>query len=107
MNNQDFFIIGIIVVLVILRFVRIGECFESLNTNNYPCDKYPLNSNCTCPSDAPQRVVLGQFPMNYGEKSPYVYTCVPPNAPEPNTTIWPNQDPNEQGILRKNKCSSN
>jgi hypothetical protein len=107
MNNQEIFIIVIIVVLVILKFVKLGEGFEAMNTNNFPCDKYPLNSNCTCPVDAPQRVVLGQFPMNYGEKSPYVYTCVPASAPEPSTTVWPNQDPDEVRMPRKTKCSSN
>jgi hypothetical protein len=77
-----------------------------MNTNNFPCDKHPLNSNCTCPIDAPQRVVLGQFPMNYGEKSPYIYTCVPATAQEPQTTVWPNQDPNEPKLRLKSKCSS-
>jgi hypothetical protein len=101
MNNQEIFIIVVIVILVIMRFVKLSEGFE---VNNFPCDKNPLNSNCTCPTDAPQRVVLGQFPMNYGEKSPYVYTCVPANAPEPPTTIWPNLDPNEPKNQRK--CNS-
>jgi hypothetical protein len=95
MNIQQIFILVLIVILVILRFVKSCEGFE---VNNFPCDKNPLNSNCTCPTDAPQRVVLGQFPMNYGEKSPYVYTCVPTNAPEPLTTIWPNQNPFEQKL---------
>ena len=101
MNNQEIFIVVLIVILVIMRFVKLSESFE---VNNFPCDKNPLNSNCTCPVDAPQRVVLGQFPMNYGEKSPYVYTCVPPDAPEPSTTVWPNQDPNEPKSQRN--CGS-
>ncbi len=107
MNNQEIFIIVIIVVLIIMKFYNFGEGFEGMNMNDFPCDKYPLNSNCTCPIDAPQKVVLGKFPMNYGEKSPYVYTCVLSSDPEQSTTIWPNQDPNEQRTLRKSKCSSN
>lgn len=109
MNNQEIFILVTIAILVFFKFVKFEEGFELVNPylNNFPCDKYPLNSNCTCPTDAPQRVVLGQFPMNYGEKSPYVYTCVPSNAPEPSTTIWPNQDLNEKKEQTKSKCSSN
>lgn len=95
MNNQEIFIIVLIITLFIIKLVKFVEGFESYGNNDFPCNKNPLNSNCTCPSDAPQRVVLGQFPMNYGEKSPYVYTCVPASAPEPSTTVWPNQDPNE------------
>lgn len=90
MNNQEIFITVMIVILVIIRFVKLGECFEVTNSNNFPCANHPLNSNCTCPSNAPQKVVLGQFPMNYGEQSPYVFTCVPAEAPEPQTTVWPN-----------------
>ena len=101
MNNQEIFIVVLIVILVVIRFVKFSEGFE---VNNYPCDKHPLNSNCTCPANAPQRVVLGQFPMNYGEKSPYVYTCVPADAPEPSTTVWTNQDPNEPKKIKK--CDS-
>lgn len=107
MNYQEIFIVVIIVILIIFKFVKFCEGFESVNINNFPCEKYPLNSNCTCPTDVPQRVVLGQFPMNYGEKSPYVYTCVPADAPEPSTTVWPNQDPNEPKTSRKTTCSSN
>lgn len=98
MNNQEILIIVLIVILVVMRFGNFCEGFE---VNDFPCDKHPLNSNCTCPANAPQRVVLGKFPMNYGEKSPYVYTCVPAEAQEPNTNVWPNQDPNEP-----KKCDS-
>lgn len=104
MNNQEIFIMVIIIILVIMKFVKCSEGFEGTNINNYPCDKHPFNSNCTCPANVPQRVVLGQLPMNYGEKSPYVYTCVPASAPEPQTTIWPNQDPNESKTSIKTKC---
>jgi len=85
MNNQEILIIILIIILVIMKFLKLYENFE---INNFPCEKNPFNSNCTCPSDAPQRVILGEFPLNYGEKSPYLYTCVPSNAPEPKTTIW-------------------
>ena len=108
MNNSDILIIVLIIILVILKFLRLDECFEALNTNNYPCDKHPLNTNCTCPADVPQRVVLGQFPMNYGSSSPNVYTCVPASAPEPNTTIWPNLEAPDLSLLekKKNYCKS-
>ena len=88
MFKQEIFILVIIIVLIIVRFVKIGECFESMYNNNFPCETNPTNSNCTCPSDSPKKIVLGQFPMNYGEQSPYKYTCVPENAMEPNPNAW-------------------
>lgn len=101
MNNQEIFIVVLIIVLVIMKFTNLGEAFEITNVNDFPCDKNPLNSNCTCPADKPQKIVVGQFPMNYGEKSPYVYTCVSGDAPEPRTTVWPNLDPNEPKKAKK------
>lgn len=86
MNNQEIFIIIVIGILAIFKIVNLHEDFSTIN--DFPCDKNPLNSNCTCPANAPQKVVIGEFPMNYGEKSPYVYTCVPAKAQEPPTTLW-------------------
>jgi hypothetical protein len=90
MNNQEVLILVLIVVLIVIRFYH--GIFEQFETDPIPmlCKDYPLNSNCVCPPEAPVQTVLGQFPMNYGEKSPYVYTCVPSSAQEPETTIWPN-----------------
>ena len=89
MQNQEIFIVVIVVVLVIIYFTKWSENFES-DTNYYPCQNNPKNSNCTCPSQAPVQRVLGQFPMNYGDNSPYTYTCVPNTAQEPPTNVYPN-----------------
>lgn len=99
MKNQEIFIIFIIIVLFTMWFVNSREGFNIIN--DYPCKKFPLNSNCSCPIEASQKVVLGQYPLNYSEKSPYVYTCVPSTTIEPNTNIWPNQDPNEHSKYKK------
>ncbi len=90
MNNQEIFILVLIVVLIIIRFTH--GFFEPFETDPKVmlCKDYPFNSNCSCPPEAPVQTVLGEFPMNYGEKSPYVYTCVPRTAQEPNTNVWPN-----------------
>jgi len=88
MNNQEIFILIALIALFIIKIIKFYEGFENYHMNNFPCDKHPFNSNCTCPTNALQKVVLGQFPLNYGEKSPYVYTCVPSDAPEPNTAIF-------------------
>ncbi len=89
MNNREILIVVLIVVLIVIKFYKYCEGFES-NPNNFPCSKNPFNPNCTCPPDAPVQTILGEFPMNYGEKSPYFYTCVPKNSQEPNTNSWPN-----------------
>ena len=90
MNNQEILIIVFIVVLIVIRFCN--KYFEPFTTDpkEMLCRDYPLNSNCICPPNNPVQKVLGEFPMNYGEHSPYVYTCVPSSEPEPQTNLWPN-----------------
>jgi len=90
MNNQEILIIVLIAVLIVIRFFN--KYFEPFTTEpaEMLCRDYPFNSNCNCPPDAPVQTVLGEFPMNYGEKSPYVYTCVPTSTSEPSTNLWPN-----------------
>ena len=87
MINQKMFIL-ILVLVLIVAFVYSKNCERFETINDYPCSTHPLNSNCTCPPEAPIQTVLGEFPMNYGEKAPYVYTCVPKTAQEPATTVW-------------------
>lgn len=87
MNNQEFFITIIVIVLVLFKFFISCEGFDN---NNYPCAEYPNNSNCTCPAEKPSQRVLGNFPMNYGDNSPYSYTCVSKKIPEPDTNVYPN-----------------
>lgn len=87
MNNQEILITVLVIVLVIFKFFKITEGFD---VNNYPCATHPSNSNCTCPTDAPSQRVLGKFPMNYGEKSPYAYSCVSNSVEEPSTNVYPN-----------------
>lgn len=87
MNNQEILIIVLVIVLIIAKFVKSNEGF---NSNNYPCASHPNNSNCTCPTSDPSQRVLGDFPMNYGKNSPYTYSCVSNTVPEPNTNVWPN-----------------
>ena len=87
MNNQEILITILVVVLVIFKFVKFVEGFDS---NYYPCVSNPTNSNCTCPSYSPSQRVLGNFPMNYGQTSPYLFSCVSSNVPEPNTNAYPN-----------------
>lgn len=87
MNNQEILIVVLIVVLIIFKFFKITENFDS---NYFPCATHPLNSNCTCPTNIPSQRVLGDFPMNYGLNSPYTYNCVSQNDPEPNTNVYPN-----------------
>jgi hypothetical protein len=87
MNNQEILITILVVVLVIFKFYKFVENFES---NDFPCTSNPMNSNCTCPSDAPSQRVIGKFPMNYGQTSPYLYSCVSNSVAEPNTNVYPN-----------------
>lgn len=89
MNNQEILIIVLIVVLVVIRFINMYDNFTTESANML-CKDYPFNSNCACPSDAPVQTVLGEFPMNYGEKAPYVYTCLPNSSKEPQTNLWAN-----------------
>ena len=90
MNNQKILILVLIIVLIIVFFY--AGLFESFETDPkiMLCKDYPFNSNCDCPVEAPVQTVLGQFPMNYGETSPYVYTCVPRTAQESPTDLWTN-----------------
>lgn len=87
MDNQEFLIAILLIVLLIIKFIKVNEGF---NTNNYPCTTHPSNSNCTCPTNAPSQRVLGKFPMNYGKTSPYTYNCVSNSVPEPDTNVYPN-----------------
>jgi hypothetical protein len=87
MNNQEILIITLIIVLVIFKFYRFVENFES---NDYPCTSNPTNSNCTCPPDAISQRVLGKYPMNYGLSAPYLYSCVSNSVQEPKTNVYPN-----------------
>ncbi len=87
MNNQEFLIVLLIAVLVIFKFYKFVEGFDS---NDYPCINNPTNSNCTCPTEAPVQKVFGKFPMNYGSNSPYLYSCVSNSSVEPNTNVFPN-----------------
>jgi len=90
MNNQEILILTLIFVLIIIFLYKgLYESFES-NQQVMLCKDYPLNSNCVCPAETPVQMVLGKFPMNYGEKSPYIYTCVPKSTPEPNINLWSN-----------------
>ena len=86
MNNQEIFILILIVVLILLELYKCNENFESTK-NNLSCDFNPLNSNCSCPPDEPIQKVIGKFPMNYGRTSPYVYKCYQNSTPEPSTNI--------------------
>lgn len=88
MNNQQVLIIVLIVLLVIFKLSYSSENFDC--ANDFPCDKYPFNSNCTCPTGTSVQRVLGTFPMNYGQTAPYVYRCIPNSTPEPPTNVWPN-----------------
>lgn len=92
MKNQEIFITVLIVALVLMKYFNYVEGFESNNfeLNNYPCTSHPNNSNCTCPTDSPSQRVIGKFPMNYGQTSPYLYSCVSNSVPEPNTNVFPN-----------------
>lgn len=87
MNSQEILITVLVVVLVIFKFYKFVEGFDS---NYYPCVSNPSNSNCTCPSDSPSQRVLGNFPMNYGQTAPYAYSCVSNSVSEPNTNVYPN-----------------
>jgi hypothetical protein len=87
MNNQEFLITLLVITLFIFKFFNNTENFE---TNDYPCILYPTNSNCSCPPDANTQRILGDFPMNYSKKSPYLYSCVSPNIKEPDTNLYPN-----------------
>ena len=86
MNNQEIFLLISLVVLIIIKYINSRENFE---LNNYPCVNHPRNSNCTCPTNVPSQRVLGEFPMNYGEKSPYSYNCVSNDVLEPSTNVYP------------------
>ena len=85
MNNQEILITILVIAIVIFKFFKITENFDS---NNFPCTIHPTNSNCSCPSEAPSQMVLGKFPMNYGNDSPYLYSCVSNSVPEPNTNLY-------------------
>jgi hypothetical protein len=88
MNNQEIFIIVLIIVLVLLGFSKWSEGFESVS-NHFPCDIHPFNSNCTCQVGTKQ-IIDGPYPVEFGQKSPYKFDCVSNSAKEPETTVWPN-----------------
>ena len=83
---EEILISILLMILLIFKFFKITEGFDS---NNYPCNTYSTNSNCTCPNDTPSQRVLGKFPMNYGEKAPYSYNCVSNSVSEPDTNVYP------------------
>lgn len=87
MNNQEFLITILVVALIIFKFYKFIENFES---NDFPCVSNPTNSNCTCPSESPSQKVIGKFPMNYGLTAPYLYSCDSNKVIEPNTNVYPN-----------------
>lgn len=87
MKSKEILITILIVLLVFIKYCNFIEGFES---DNFPCDSNPTNSNCTCPVDSPSQIVVGKFPMNYGQTSPYLYTCVSKTIQEPNTNVYPN-----------------
>ncbi len=112
MKNQEIFILILLVSLVILRLFKkhenFSENFSENNTknyklnsenqlispnsiNNFPCENFPFNSNCTCPSDQYSQKIIGQFPMNYGQTAPYAYTCIKKDEyTEPSVNLWQN-----------------
>jgi len=87
MNNQEILITILVIVLFIFKFNKFVEGFD---TNYFPCVSNPTNSNCTCPNDSSSQRVLNNFSMNYGQTSPYLYTCVSNTIPEPNTNVYQN-----------------
>ena len=88
MNNQEIFILVLIVALVLIGAFKWTEGFES-DSNYYPCETNPFNSNCTC-STGNRQIVEGPYPINYGQTAPYKYDCVQNSVKEPETTVWPN-----------------
>jgi hypothetical protein len=96
-NKQTFIAILIIVLLMLGSFCKCekdsekeSENFEiNLNrSTSMNCDNQPLNSNCICESEQTKQRIFGDFPMNYGQTSPYIYTCVNKNNVEPKTSLW-------------------
>lgn len=98
MTHKQIFIGMLIFTLLIIYLIPKCSCnnsndFENFELNpNYSvlanCDNQPLNSNCFCEPDKTKQKILGDFPMNYGQTSPYVYTCVDKNTLEPKTTLY-------------------
>ncbi len=88
MNNQEVFIVVLIIILFIMSSHRWFENFES-DINYYPCDIHPYNSNCTCKVGTKQ-IIDGPYPINYNQVSPYKFDCVSNSVKEPETTVWPN-----------------
>ena len=87
MTNQKILIIILIAILVIFKFFG---CVEGFDSNNYPCATNSSNSNCTCPEKLDAQRVLGKYPMNYGNTSPYTYSCATGKETNPNTNVYPN-----------------
>lgn len=101
-HRELFIVMLIITLLIIATFFKCNansnnsnnsnnsEYFElgANGLNNFSCDDNPLNSNCVCESEKTKQRILGDFPMNYGLTSPYIYTCANKNIPEPKTTLW-------------------
>lgn len=99
MEKQEFFILVIILVLVIIRIVNFTftDFFDNThnikthpNINYYPCDKHPNNSNCTCHANMTQQIIYKDFPINYTTSSPYNYTCVNSSSPKPSVNLFNN-----------------
>lgn len=87
MNNIEFFVSLLILIIVLIYINHRAQC-ENFTVNDFPCSIHPFNSNCTCPVEMSQRRIIGEFPLNYGETSPYKYVCVSQSVPEPKTTLW-------------------
>jgi hypothetical protein len=88
MNNQETFILILVILLVFLAFSSSNENFES-NPNYYPCATNPLNSNCTCPTNL-KTITQGPYPIEYGLKNPIKLECVNNEFQEPPTTLFGN-----------------
>lgn len=86
MNNIEFFVC-LLILIVVLMYINHSKR-EKFTVNDFPCSIHPFNSNCTCPAEMSQRRIIGEFPLNYGEASPYKYICTNPSVPEPKTTLW-------------------
>lgn len=89
MNNIEFFV-SLLILIIVLIYInhRAQTKGENFSVNDFPCSIHPFNSNCTCPVEMSQRRIIGEFPLNYGEASPYKYVCVGQSEPEPKTTLW-------------------
>lgn len=92
-NKQIFIAILIISLLFLNTYCKCNNESENFELNlarstSMSCDNQPLNSNCFCESEKTKQKILGDFPMNYGQTSPYIYTCVNKENIEPTTILY-------------------